>query len=121
MAPIPKSLRVSITLTILLLSRRVLEVLKKSPESHFSSFFVALLEITIVAPQGSSVFSALDYDAARPCCSDSSGIRVFLKSWLFELVCCAMILELLDPALSRRGGHGDFSGAYVRCRTRYSM
>lgn len=50
MAPIPKSLRVSITLTILLLSRRVLEVLKKSPESHFSSFFVALLEITIVAP-----------------------------------------------------------------------
>ena len=65
---------------------------------NFGGFFARLLEVAVVAPQVSSVLAAAYEDATGPGCADASGIRVVLELGLGDLICGAVVLELLDVA-----------------------
>jgi hypothetical protein len=64
----------------------------------FCGFFARLLEVAVVAPQVGSVLAAAYEDATGPGCADASGVRVVLELRLGELICGAIVLELLDVA-----------------------
>lgn len=80
---------------------------------NLGGVFVRLIDETVVAPQGGSVFAPLDNDAAGPGCPDTSSIGVVLELWLGNLVGAAVVFQLLNVRL-RLSGHGLLSCRGVR-------